>query len=283
MRGSLLSRSRKYGEGRDDGRAKPIWKHPPVCLCVVSNADIHKAVPPQRRISKSVSMTRPHVSIPPSPLLHLRAGNNDLCNNERPQMSSRARAHLRRHTQACIPCQSSKRRCSSGLPCSHCIRRNCESACVYNRDRRKRQPGPPSLPISEPGLVQAGESQLPLPRQNLRTPPQPSFPTPPTPDVDVSSARAAPDSNVPGDTPEDHAFLQPRILKDSSGNDGMDRHTGARCHIALLSHRQKYFQRLTPCFYSLRREFSNNCLLASGPRHHSKPDRAIAVYRVQLQ
>ena len=204
----------------------------PRCVWVVSKADIHKPVPRQRRISWPVSKKRPHVFIPPSPLLHFRAGNDDLCNREGPQMSSRARANLRRHTQACIPCQSSKRRCSSGLPCSHCIRRNCESACVYNRDRRKRQSKTLSLPTSEPGLVRGRESEQPTPQQNLQTPPQPSFPTPSTPGYTVSSARPAPDSNIPGDTPEDHAFLQPRILKDSSGNDGMDRHIGVCCNFA---------------------------------------------------
>lgn len=152
---------------------------------------------------------------------------------EGPQMLSRTRANRRRHTQACIPCQSSKRRCSSGLPCSHCIRRNCESSCVYNRDRRKRQPQAPSLAISEHESVLARESELPsLPQKHLQTRsqsqtwpgPQSSFPTPSTPDEAVDLAQAAPDSNVPGETPEDHVFLQPRILKDSSGNDGMDRH-----------------------------------------------------------
>lgn len=196
------------------------------------------------------------------------------------RMSSRVRTSRRRHTQACIPCQSSKRRCSSGLPCSHCIRRNCESACVYNRDRRKRHPGPLSLPISEGGSGPApGSETLPL-QEHLQTPPQPqtwpgpqsSFPTPSTPDEVVGSAQPVPDSNAPGETPEDHAFLQPRILKDSSGNDGIDRHTDPR----RLG--REYVKPLTCLFSSIRRKLGHNCILAARARYYPKPDGTFAVY-----
>lgn len=175
---------------------------------------------------------------PSSPLPHRqhRLPQQQLGNlsypKEGPQMTSRTLANRKKHTQACIPCQSSKRRCSSGLPCSHCIRRNCESSCVYNRDRRRRRPETPSLslPISEHDSILTGfESQsppspLPQSQSHAWLGPQPPFPMPSTPDEAQDSAQAAADNNVPDETPEDHVFTQPRIVKDSSGNDGMIRH-----------------------------------------------------------
>ena len=206
---------------------------------VVSNAEIHKHVPPQLGYAIQAIQVSPDFHSAFSTSFCTSAPATSTSATRVRKMSSRARVSRRRHTQACIPCQSSKRRCSSGLPCSHCIRRNCESACVYNRDRRKRQPQAASMRISEPEPPRVQDAGELLAQQHLQTPPQSRtwlgpqsyFPTPSTPDEAVGSAQPAPDGNVPGETPEDHAFLRPRILKDSSGNDGMDRHMDTCCRM----------------------------------------------------
>jgi hypothetical protein len=35
-----------------------------------------------------------------------------------------------RVSKACIPCRASKKRCDSNIPCSSCIRRDCELVCI---------------------------------------------------------------------------------------------------------------------------------------------------------
>lgn len=44
-----------------------------------------------------------------------------------------------RAIKACIPCKSSKKRCDSKVPCGPCVRRTCESACIYTEGRQKKR------------------------------------------------------------------------------------------------------------------------------------------------
>ncbi|KAG4432988.1 hypothetical protein IFR05_011532 [Cadophora sp. M221] len=44
-----------------------------------------------------------------------------------------------RAVKACIPCKSSKKRCDSKTPCSPCIRRSSEQACIYTEGRQKKR------------------------------------------------------------------------------------------------------------------------------------------------
>ncbi|KAH9209786.1 hypothetical protein DL95DRAFT_343897 [Leptodontidium sp. 2 PMI_412] len=44
-----------------------------------------------------------------------------------------------RAVKACIPCKSSKKRCDSKTPCSPCVRRSSEQACVYTEGRQKKR------------------------------------------------------------------------------------------------------------------------------------------------
>ncbi|KAK0118323.1 hypothetical protein ONS95_012618 [Cadophora gregata] len=44
-----------------------------------------------------------------------------------------------RAIKACIPCKASKKRCDSKIPCGPCVRRTCESACIYTEGRQKKR------------------------------------------------------------------------------------------------------------------------------------------------
>lgn len=174
----------------------------------------------------------------------------------------------RRNTQACIPCQRSKRKCSSGLPCTHCIRPRCESSCLYSHDRRRRQSERPSSLPRRPASLTGSESPT---SPHARPDPQLSTSTPPTLEEtqDLAHLQTNPDDSVPGETPESHIFGQPRLLKDSSGNDGMK-------HFYLSSPGL----RSNSCCLSFHWKHRNDCISATCTKYRSTLDGALAVYRI---
>ena len=53
--------------------------------------------------------------------------------------------HRQRASHACPPCRASKKKCDGHLPCSHCIQRNAQSLCTFNKKNghvygNRRQP-----------------------------------------------------------------------------------------------------------------------------------------------
>jgi hypothetical protein len=125
----------------------------------------------------------------------------------------------RRNTQACIPCQQAKRKCSSGLPCSYCVRRHCEPLCVYNYDRRRKNVARRRSPLSENPPNPGGLTQPPSRRASLgsrQTTLPASGQEPP-----LTILPPGPEEiSIPEGTLATQANTQPRILKDINGNDG---------------------------------------------------------------
>jgi hypothetical protein len=125
-----------------------------------------------------------------------------------------------RQPKACIPCRIAKRRCSSQLPCSHCIKQNSVSLCAYQDGDtaellEDQIASPSSQAIHQESAASSQSGGFGLGRQASHG----SFPGSDGTQISTASWNPTQSNNLAAST-KTAVLTQPRMLRNAKGDEG---------------------------------------------------------------